>query len=356
MNHYGLVMAGGGGTRFWPLSRKKTPKQLLNLSGRDYMVNESIDRVANVIGKSNIFVITSETQAASMINVTSSRIYQQNILAEPAARNTAACIGYAAMYILHKYGDGVMIITPADHYIENTGLLVDAFKNAIKCAEERDKLITIGVKPRFPATGYGYIKYTGTGEIKEVEEFIEKPPKEVAWEYVNSGEYAWNSGMFIWKASLILRKMKHFVPDIYEKLVMIGEAMSTPSEQEVLHELYPSIRNISIDYAVMEPAAKCGDVLLLPCECGWSDIGSWDMMEILHKANAEKNVLLGDAITVNVKNSVIVSTSRPVTAVDVENLVIVETPDVIMVCQKDKAQHVKQIVDELKSRDHQELL
>lgn len=358
MNHYGVIMAGGGGTRFWPLSRQKTPKQLLNLSGRDLMVNEAVDRMATVIGKSNIFIVTADVQAPAMIAATQGRVFPRNILAEPAARNTAACIGYSAMEILRKYGDGVMIITPADHYIENVPALMEIFKKAILTAEEQDRLVTIGLKPTFPSTGFGYIKYDPetAGDVKQVIEFREKPDETTARKYVESCEYAWNSGMFIWKASLILEKLKEFTPDIYEDLKTIGDAMNTPREQEVLHVVYPSIRKISIDYAVMEPCAAKGEVLVIPGDCGWNDVGSWDMMGILHEPDENGNVLLGDAVTVDVKDSVVFSSGRMVAAVDVENIVVVETPDAVLVCRKDRAQDVKKIVDALQGAGRNELL
>ncbi len=358
MNHYGVIMAGGGGTRFWPLSRQKTPKQLLNLSGRDLMVNEAVDRMATVIGKSNIFIVTAEVQAPAMITATAGKVFPRNILAEPAARNTAACIGYSAMEICRKYGDGVMIITPADHYIEDVEALTEIFKTAILTAESEEKLVTIGLKPTFPSTGFGYIKYNRhmTGAVKPVIEFREKPDEETARQYVEDGSYVWNSGMFIWKASLILAKLKEYVPDIYQDLEGIGDAMNTPEEQAVLHAIYPNIRKISIDYAVMEPSAAKGEVLVIPGDCGWNDVGSWDMMDILHEPDENGNVLLGDVIAVDTGDTVICSTSRTVAAVDVENLVIVETPDAVMVCPKNKAQEVKKIVDVLKENGKSNLL
>ena len=358
MNHYGVIMAGGGGTRFWPLSRQKTPKQLLNLSGNDLMVNEAVDRMSAVIGKSNIFIVTADVQAPAMITATQGRVFPRNILAEPAARNTAACIGYAAMEIYRKYGDGVMIITPADHYIQDTDALTGIFKTAILAAEEQDKLITIGLKPTFPSTGFGYIRYDKNtpAQVKPVLAFKEKPDAETARKYIQDGTYAWNSGMFIWKASLILKKLEQYVPDIYEDLKTIGEAMNKPEEQEVLHEVYPNIRKISIDYAVMEPCAEKGEVLVIPGDCGWNDVGSWDMMDILHKPDENNNVLLGDTLAVDTKDTVIYATSRTVTTVNVNNLVIVETPDAILVCAKDKAQDVKKIVDALNEQKRTELL
>lgn len=358
MNHFGVIMAGGGGTRFWPLSRQKKPKQLLNLSGKDLMVNEAVDRMATVIGKSNIFIVTSEIQASSMITATEGKVFPGNILAEPAARNTAACIGYAAIEIVKRYGDGIMIITPADHYIEDVPALTDIFRLALTTAENQNKLVTIGLKPTFASTGFGYIKYDATmkGAVKSVLEFREKPDEETAKEYVASGEYAWNSGMFIWKASLILSKLQELAPDIYNDLEKIGNAINTPREQEVLHEVYPNIRKISIDYAIMEPCAAKGDVLVIPGDCGWNDVGSWDMMDILHEQDDDGNICLGDVVAIDVKDSVIYSTSRTVTAVDVDNIVIVETNDAIMVCSKDKAQNVKMIVDTLNALERKELL
>ena len=358
MNHFGVVMAGGGGTRFWPLSRQKTPKQLLNLSGNDLMVNEAVGRMRTVIDKDNIYIVTAAVQAPAMLTATRAKVLPENILAEPAARNTAACIGYAAMEILQKRGDGVMVITPADHYIEDVPALTEIFKTAIQTAEKQDKLLTIGLKPTFPSTGFGYIKYDSAikDSVKPVIEFREKPDEETAKEYVKSGQYVWNSGMFIWKASLILSKLKEYVPDIYSDLEKIGNAMNTPEEQATLQNVYPNIRKISIDYAVMEPSASKGDVLVIPGECGWNDVGSWDMMEILHTPDENRNILIGDTLAVDVKNTVIYSSSRTVAAVGIENLVIVETPDAIMVCSKDKAQEVKKIVDALNEAGRKELL
>ena len=358
MKHYGVIMAGGGGTRFWPLSRQKTPKQLLNLSGKDYMVNEAVERMSTVIEKDSIFIITAEVQAPSMIRTTAGRVLPENILAEPAARNTAACIGYSAMKILRNYGDGVMIITPADHYIKDVPALTDIFRKAVRAAEESDKLVTIGLRPTFPSTGFGYIKYDAEApeEIRRVVEFREKPDEETAKKYVDSGEYAWNSGMFIWKASLILKKLQEYVPDIYSDLNTIGDAMNTPQEREVLQNVYPDIRKISIDYAVMEPSAARGDVLVIPGDCGWNDVGSWDMMDILHDPDENGNILLGDVKAVGVRDAVIYSSGRTVAALDVDNIVIVETPDAVLVCRKDKAQDVKRIVDALSQEGRKELL
>ncbi len=351
-------MAGGGGTRFWPLSRKATPKQLLNLTGKELMVNEAVDRLSFVADKSDIFIVTNVTQVPSMLEATKERLKSDHILSEPSARNTAACIGYAAMEIVRKYGDGVMIITPADHYIKDEAGFVRILNSAVRCADETGKLVTIGINPTFPSSGFGYIRYNKNenGDAKAVIEFKEKPDEATAKEYVASGEYAWNSGMFAWKASVILDKFKEYIPDIYADLEKIGNAMNTADEKKVIDEVYPNIRKISVDYAVMEPAAATGDVLVIPGEMGWNDVGSFDMMEVLRDKDADGNIIEGDVVAVDCKDSIILSSEKTVTCVDVENLVVVETKDAIMVCPKDKAQSVKKIVEKLQATGRDELL
>ncbi|MBP5528617.1 MAG: mannose-1-phosphate guanylyltransferase [Lachnospiraceae bacterium] len=358
MKVYGVIMAGGGGTRFWPLSRKATPKQLLNLTGKELMVNEAVDRLSFVADKSDIFIVTNVTQVPSMLEATKERLKSDHILSEPSARNTAACIGYAAMEIVKKYGDGVMIITPADHYIKDEAGFVRILNSAVRCADETGKLVTIGINPTFPSSGFGYIRYNKneSGDAKAVIEFKEKPDEATAKEYVASGEYAWNSGMFAWKASVILDKFKEYIPDIYADLEKIGNAMNTADEKNVIDEVYPNIRKISVDYAVMEPAAATGDVHVIPGEMGWNDVGSFDMMEVLRDKDADGNIIEGDVVAVDCRDSIILSSEKTVTCVDIENLVVVETKDAIMVCPKDKAQSVKKIVEKLQATGRDELL
>ena len=202
MERYGVIMAGGGGTRFWPLSRAKTPKQLLNLTGRDLMINETLDRLGLCVPGKNLYVVTSVHQARAMRQAVGSRVMPGQILAEPSARNTAACIGYAALEILKKRGDGILCVAPSDAYIRDWPEFARVMDRAIQAAEEGEKLVTIGIAPTFPATGYGYLRFEGEGDTAcPVREFKEKPDAETARRYLESGNYAWNSGMFIWKAS-----------------------------------------------------------------------------------------------------------------------------------------------------------
>jgi len=350
MKRFGVIMAGGGGTRFWPLSRQKTPKQMLNLTGKDLMINEAVDRMATVVSKEDVFVVTAAVQAPEMLRVTAGRVKPDHVLVEPAARNTAACIGYAAMEIVKKYGDGVMIITPADHYIKDVDRLTQVFNTAIEAAENTDKLVTIGITPTFPSTGFGYIKYQpANGDVKNVLEFKEKPDIKTAQQYIDSEEYVWNSGMFIWKASVILEKFKSYIPDIYADLDKIGVAMGTDDEYTVINETYRNIRKISIDYAVMEPSATQGDVLTVPGDFGWNDVGSWDMMTVLHEIDENGNVLLGNTLAVNTTNSICYSSGKLISVVGMNNVVVVETHDAIMICPKDQVQDVKLIVDRMKA-------
>lgn len=348
MNTYGVIMAGGGGTRFWPLSRQEEPKQLLNLSGKDLMINETIDRIATIAKKDDIFVVTNVTQVPKMKTATAGRLQENHILAEPSARNTSACIGYAAMEIVKKYGDGIMCISPADHFIKNQAEFTRVLNEAVNVAEKEDKLITIGIQPTYPATGYGYIKFDKSEDsiAKKVVEFKEKPDLETAKEYLASGAYAWNSGMFIWKASTILKKFEELLPDVYACIEKIGDAMGTPAETEVIQEIYPTITSISVDYGIME---KSSDVLVISGDFGWNDVGSWENMDVIYDEDKNGNILVGNQINIDTKNTISYAKKRLITTIGVENLIIVETEDAILVCDKSRAQDVKLIVDELKS-------
>lgn len=351
---YGVIMAGGGGTRFWPLSRKQTPKQLLNLSGKEIMVNEAIDRLSRVVDYKNIFIVTNAAQAHSMEETVRGRVSGGHILQESAARNTAACIGFAAIEIIKKYGDGVMIITPSDAYIKNNEEFARVLQVAVRAAESTDKLVTIGINPTFAATGYGYIQCSeDDGEVKQVLKFVEKPDKLIAEKYIADGGFVWNSGMFVWKASVILQKFKQLQPEIYSCLLQIAEAFGKEDEKRLIAEIYPSIPSISVDYGILE---KSGDILVVAGEFGWNDVGSWDTFNVLYEADENGNVTVGDALLIDSANTTVYSGKKLVAAVGVENLVVVETDDAVMVCPKDRAQDVKKIVDKLKENGRGELL
>lgn len=355
MKTFGIIMAGGGGTRFWPLSTKAEPKQFLNLSGKDILVNETIDRQTAFIQKEDIFIVTNASQAKLMLEKTEGRIAEDHILAEPAARNTAACIGYAAMKIRKKYGDGILCIFAADHHIQDEEEYGRVMRLAVQTAEETDGLVTIGIRPTFPSTGYGYIRNSAEEgkAYRRVEEFVEKPDLETASAYVEAGNYAWNSGMFVWKASTILGYFERLLPDIYAHLVTIGEAMGTEREQEVLWQVYPSIPKISVDYGIME---RADHVLMLEGDFGWSDVGSWDTLDSVQKRDANGNITSGNTLLLDAKDCVIYGKNKLIAAIGVENLIVVEADQAVLVCPVDQAQRVKEAVEALSAAGREEFL
>lgn len=348
-------MAGGGGTRFWPLSRKKLPKQFLNLTGKDLMVNETFDRLKGFVDAKDIFVVTNEMHAELTEELMQGRIKNDHILAEPAARNTAACIGYAAMEILRKYGDGIMCILASDHYIKDEKKYLEVLKQAAETAGKTDALVTIGIHPKFPSTGYGYIRNCVVqGEVyKKVEEFVEKPDVETAKEYLKDGRYAWNSGMFVWKASTILKWFEKLLPDIYECLLEIGDSMGSSEEYNTIRKVYPTIPKISVDYGIME---RADHVLMLEGDFGWNDIGSYDTLPVLLKKDKDGNVCKGEHVLLDSKDCICYSNKRLIAAVGVENLVIVEAEDSILVCPRERVQDVKKIVEYLEQEGKESYL
>ncbi len=358
MQRYGVIMAGGGGTRFWPLSRRQTPKQLLNLTGRAPMICETFDRMARVIDPANILIVTGALQAEGILEALGGRAGREQLLVEPEPRDTAACIGYAAAVITARHGVSLMLVTPSDHYIRDTDRLAEVWETALAAAADGQRLVTVGIRPDRPATAYGYIRYdTRSREpVRRVFSFREKPDPETALRYLNSGDYAWNSGMFIWRTDAILGQLRRHAPDIAAGLERIRSAVGAPDERDVTAEAFAAMRRISVDYAVMEPCASEGGVLLVPGDFVWNDVGSWDMMDVLHGADENGNVLLGDALAVDSRDCVILARDRLVSAVDVEGLVIVQTPDAVMVCRKDKAQSVKKIVEALYAAGRTDLL
>lgn len=248
-----------------------------------------------------------------------------------------------------------MCIFPSDHFIKLEDAFTAVLEQAVQAAEEQDKLITIGITPTFPSTGYGYIKFDKNEDAvaKKVDEFKEKPDYDTAKAYVESGNYAWNSGMFVWKASTILKKFEALLPDIYAYLVKIGDAMNTPQEAAVIQELYPVIPKISIDYGILE---RSSDVLVISGEFGWNDVGSWDMMKVIYDADAQGNIIVGEQVNIDTTNTISFSSGKMIATIGVDNLVVVETADAILVCDKDRVQDVKNVVDILAERGKTELL
>ena len=353
MKIYNVIMAGGGGTCFWPLSRQENPKQLLNLSGDDALINETIKRINKLTDKEKLFIVTNEKQMDLLKDTVGDMCEHTNILTEPSARNTAAAIGYAAFNIMKKHGDGVMCVYPADHYIKNEEEFKNILSKAIKVAYENEKLVTIGIVPTFPSTGYGYINFDKEIEYNnvayEVVEFVEKPNYETAKSYVQSGKYVWNSGMFVWKVSKILEDFKRYLPKLYYKLQKLSEFIGTDEEEDMLQKRYSIIPSISIDYGIME---RSNDVVVVPGNFGWNDVGSWDVLGSIYPTDENGNICRGETIEIDTKDCIVYSEDKLIATVGVKDLIIVSTDDAVMVCRKDKAQDVKKIVDKLKEKDN----
>jgi mannose-1-phosphate guanylyltransferase len=318
------------------------------------MVNETADRLTKVCAGEDVFVVTNKIQAQKIKEVSVGKISPQNVLEEPSARNTSACIGYSAIKILKEKSDGVMIVTQSDAYIKDTEEFARVLKVAVSAAEQTNGIITIGITPTYPATGYGYIEYgNASGEVKPVSRFVEKPNLEKAKEYIAQGGYVWNSGIFVFKASVILDEFKKHIPDVYADIERIGVAIGTSEENKVIEETYPFIRSISVDYGVMEKTDK---ISVIPASFGWNDVGSLDALEVLHPADSDGNVKVGDVVSADTTNTIAYSSGRTVATVGVDNLIVVETSDAVLVCAKDRAQDVKKIVETLKKSNRENLL
>lgn len=356
MNRYAVIMAGGGGTRFWPLSRQNAPKQLLNLSGNDAMINETIKRFDGIVPNESIYIVTSKSQETPLKEIISDSVPLKNIIFEPVGRNTAPCILYAAMVLQRRHGDGVMCVFPSDHYIDRISKFKTTLLKCMDLAEQIEGLITIGIQPKYAATGYGYIKYADNEDkngVFKVDEFIEKPDFKTAEKYLQSGGYLWNSGMFIWRISLILSNFQRFLPRVYEKMELIVNGIDTLEEQVLLQTIYPQLQSISIDYGIME---RSSDVYVVPGDFGWNDVGSWDALGSIFSSDNNGNIVKADHIGVDTKNCIIYGNGKLISTIGLEEMIVVNADDALLICPKNKAQEVKKIVDMLKESDRNELL
>lgn len=357
MNKYSMIMAGGGGTRFWPLSRQNMPKQLLNLSGNDAMINETIKRSEELIPIQNTFIVTNKLQAEVMASILMPELPRENILKEPVPRNTAPCILFAAMHIYEKYGDGVLCVFPSDHHITEGTQFLSLLDEAIKIADDSDTIVTLGVKPTFPSTGYGYIKRATEMLYPNaylLDRFVEKPNLTRAKEYMESGEYYWNSGIFIWKVSSILRDYERFLPRIYGKFKQLEGLFGSPEAQAHIDRVYPELDSISVDYGIME---RINEAVVMSGDFGWNDVGSWDALGAVFPADEKGNIVKAEHIGVDTKECIIYGDDKKLIAtVGIYNAVIVDTKDATLICAKDRAQDVKFVVDQLKEQGKMELV
>ena len=350
MTRCAVIMAGGKGERFWPWSRSSVPKQFLSLVGDSSLLQRTIGRVSRLIPMERIYVVTG-LEYVGLIRSQLPSLPSGNIIIEPVGRDTAPCAGLAALYLERNGHDSVMAVLPADHVIRDEEEFLGVFRAALEAAERFGGLVTIGIRPTRPETGYGYIKMGSPLEAVEgrqvyrVERFTEKPDLKTAREFVEEGSYLWNSGMFFWRTSVLRREISLHLPDIHNRLERIEADLGTPSEWETLEQEFPKMQKISIDYGIMEKAANAH---VIPGEFGWDDAGSWSALERVMGVDRDGNVVAGKVIAVDTSRSIIQGRHRLIATVGIADLIVVETDDAVLVCKKGREQDVKALLARLK--------
>lgn len=349
MKKTALIMAGGRGERFWPKSRKNLPKQFLSLTddGKT-MIQMTVERIRSFVDLEDIYIASNKDYKALILEQLPG-IPEGNILCEPIGRNTAPCIGLGAVHIAEKYEDAVMIVLPSDHLVKSNDIFADILQKACETAEKGEKLITVGITPNYPETGYGYIKFNRNqteGDAYAVDRFVEKPSLETAKEYLAEGDYLWNSGMFVWKVSAILSNIRICLPDIWTGLKEIQHSIGTKNQEAVLAAVFPKFEPVSIDYGVME---KADNIFVFPGNFGWDDVGSWLAVGRLKKSDENGNVMDGNIIAKNCRNNIFQGSSKLIAAAGVENMIVIDTEDVTLICDKECTTDIKKILDHLKN-------
>ena len=343
-------MAGGIGSRFWPMSRTAFPKQFLDiLNTGKTLIQQTYERYKKLVPEENIFIITS-AEYVSIVKEQLPNVNEENILGEPSRKNTAPCVAYISFKLLKKDPNANLIVAPADHLITETSEFIKTSKKALDFVNHINAFVTLGIKPAYPNTGYGYIQHDTTAaapDIYKVKTFTEKPNAELAQTFIASGDFLWNAGIFIWKVKNIVTAFEKYLPEMYEVFVAEKEKFNTKEEKEAIEQIYPQCTNISIDFGIME---KADNVYIIPSSFGWSDLGTWnsawDNMErdYLGNAVAGKNVMIMDAT----KCMVHVENGKLVVLQGLDDFIVVDTKDALLICRKDKEQEIKEFVAEVK--------
>ncbi|MBN2104774.1 mannose-1-phosphate guanylyltransferase [bacterium] len=347
---YCVVMAGGSGTRFWPKSRENRSKQFLRMFGKDSLIQSTLKRFSKIVGWDYIYIVAKSNQK-ELIQKQIRKVPEDNIIFEPVGKNTAACIGLSAVYIGMNAPDDVIIISPADHLVKKESQFCNVIKAAAQLAEDKDALVTIGIRPTRPSTGYGYIQINEEKQTLHqvdtyrVKTFAEKPNYETARRFLESGDFFWNSGIFVFKVSVILKAIEEFMPDLYDTLMEIRNAIGKKDFPALLDRAYHQIKNTSIDYGVMERARN---VFMVKGEFEWNDLGSWDQVYKLSSQDSQANATLGNTVLIDTKNSYIASNDGVVAVLGMEDVVVVRDGDAVLVCKRNRSEDVRYIVDRLK--------
>lgn len=356
MKKTALIMAGGKGERFWPRSRVTLPKQFLSLTddGKT-MIQLTVERISPIVDIKDVYIATNKNYK-ELVKQQLPGIPEENILCEPVGRNTAPCIGLGAVHVSKKYEDAVMIVLPSDHLIKNNEVFVKTFNEACDMAEKGDNLVTVGITPNYPETGYGYIKYSNDdvcGNAKPVMQFVEKPDLKTAEEYLSKGTYLWNSGMFVWKVSTILKCFDKYMENTAKGLYAIKASIGNANQDEVLAEVFPQLESLSVDYGIME---KAENIYTIPGNFGWDDVGSWLAVGRIKENDDNGNVINGNVVAVNTRNCVIEGQDKLIAAVGLSDIVIVDTKDATLITTKENAGEIKQVLAKLREDGRNEYL
>ena len=349
-HHYVAIMAGGIGSRFWPMSRSSYPKQFLDiLNIGKTLIQSTYERYAKFIPQENIYVVTSK-EYVSIVEVQLPDIKKENILAEPSRKNTAPCIAYISFKLMQKDPEACLIVAPSDHLVLDTDTFEKISVKALDFAQHLKAIVTLGIQPTYPNTGYGYIQHDTISvaeDVYKVKTFTEKPNLELAKTFIASGDFLWNGGIFIWRVQSILKAFEQFQPEMYELFAAEKDLLNTPDEQKAIDRIYPLCTNVSIDYAIME---KANNVYVIPASFGWSDLGTWNSAYENLEKDYLGNAVAGDKVMVIDAAKCMVSAPEDKLLVlqGLEDFIIVDTKDVLLICKKEKEQEIKEYVAEVK--------
>jgi mannose-1-phosphate guanylyltransferase len=351
-NTYVAIMAGGVGSRFWPGSREQHPKQFLDMMGMGKsLLRLTFERFLPLCPAANIFVVTNAIYK-DLVKQQIPELTDNQILCEPSRNNTAPCVAYTAFKLANLDPKATMVIAPSDHIILKESIFIEKISNAVQFAAQNEALVTLGIQPSRPDTGYGYIHFdaneTSTG-IHKVQRFAEKPDVETAQAFLASGEYLWNAGIFIWSVESVLKAFQTLSPDIFNILAAGEGHYNTPNEQNFIDTAYPTTPNISVDFAIME---KAQNVFTIPAEFGWSDLGTWASLYAISEKDAANNVVLADqALLYDVRDCIVrAPAGKLIVLKDLQNYILIDEPDVLLLVPKDKEQEIKQITAAVKSK------
>jgi len=352
-NYYAIIMAGGIGSRFWPISRTSYPKQFIDILGTGKtLIQNTYERFLTVCPKENIFVVTNEIYT-DIVKAQLPDITDNQILTEPVMRNTAPCVAYGSFKIESLNRDAVIVVAPSDHLILNEKAFIETIEKSFTAAAENDCLITLGIKPSRPDTGYGYIQYTDesiNSDFHKVKTFTEKPTVEIAKTFIQSGDFLWNAGIFVWSAKAIVKAFGSHLPDMNEIFAEARQFYNTPEEKSHIHQTYLQCTNISIDYGIME---KADNVFVLPAEFGWSDLGTWaSIYELADKDYVGNAVIPSDKVIMYDSSNCMVNVpeGKLVIIQGLHDFIVVESNNTLLISPRDKEQSVKKIVADVKQQ------